>query len=88
MQTAKMGVCWTSYVRVAEADYRKLRAALWPGQVGVTMETPKLEAITLELQLDWDRIGVMFATFGLACGGVATVVYSVGFLIQALSHHV
>ena len=52
------------------------------------METPKIEAITLELQLDWDRIGVMFATFGLACGGVATLVYSVGFPIQALSHHV
>ena len=53
-----------------------------------TMEAPKIGTITLELQLDWDRIGVLFASFGIACGGVATVVYSVGFLIQALAHHV
>ena len=43
------------------------------------MEAPKIGTITLELQLDWDRIGVLFASFGIA---------SVGFLIQALAHHV
>jgi hypothetical protein len=48
------------------------------------MEAPKIGTITLELQLDWDR----FASFGIACGGIATVVYSVGFLIQALAHRV
>ena len=53
-----------------------------------TMEAPKIGTVTLELHLDWDRIGVLFASFGIACGGIATVVYSVGFLIQALAHHV
>ena len=52
------------------------------------MEASKIGTITLELHLDWDRIGVLFASFGIACGGIATVVYSVGFLIQALAHHV
>jgi hypothetical protein len=52
------------------------------------MEAPKIGTITMELPLDWDRTGVRFATFGTACGGVATLVYSVGFPIQALSHHV
>jgi hypothetical protein len=52
------------------------------------MEAPKIGNITMELPLDWDRIGVLFAAFGIACGGVATLVYSVGFPIQALSHHV
>jgi hypothetical protein len=52
------------------------------------MEAPKIGTITLELQLDWDRIGVLLASFGIACGGIATVLYSIGFLIQALAHHV
>jgi hypothetical protein len=52
------------------------------------MEAPRIGTVTLELQLDWDRIGVLFASFGIACGGIATVVYSVGFLVQALTHHV
>jgi hypothetical protein len=52
------------------------------------MEAPKIGTVTLELHLDWDRIGVLFTSFGIACGGIATVVYSVGFLIQALAHHV
>jgi hypothetical protein len=38
-------------------------------------------------QFDWDRVGVLFATFGIACSGIATVLYSVGFLIQAWSHY-
>jgi hypothetical protein len=52
------------------------------------MEAPRIGIVTLELQLDWDRIGVLFASFGIACGGIATVVYSIGFLVQALTHHV
>ena len=52
------------------------------------MEAPKIGTITLELQLDWDRIGVLFASFGIGCAGIATVVYSVAFLIQAMAHHV
>jgi hypothetical protein len=64
-----------------------LSSAPWPAKEEI-MEAPKIGTITLELQLDWDRIGVLFASFGIACGGVATVVYSVGFLIQALAHHV
>ena len=52
------------------------------------MEAPRIGTVTLELRLDWDRIGVLFASFGIACGGIATVVYSVGFLVQALVHHV
>ena len=52
------------------------------------MEAPRIGTVTLELRLDWDRIGVLFASFGIACGGVATVVYSVGFLVQALAHYV
>jgi hypothetical protein len=52
------------------------------------MEPPKIGTITLELQLDWDRVGVLFASFGIACGGIATVIYSIGFLVQALSRPV
>jgi hypothetical protein len=52
------------------------------------MEAPRIGTVTLELRLDWDRIGVLFASFGIACGGIATVVYSVGFLVQALAHYV
>jgi hypothetical protein len=52
------------------------------------MEAPRIGTVTLELQLDWDRSGVLFASFGIACGGIATVVYSIGFLVQALTHHV
>ena len=52
------------------------------------MEAPRIGTVTLEVRLDWDRIGVLFASFGIACGGIATVVYSVGFLVQALVHHV
>jgi hypothetical protein len=44
-------------------------------------------SIASSRQFDWDLVGVLFATFGIACSGVATVLYSVGFLIQALSHH-
>ncbi len=51
------------------------------------MKTPDIISITSNRQLDWDRIGVVFVTFGIACSGIATVLYSVGFLIQALSHH-
>jgi hypothetical protein len=56
------------------------------GAKGVIVETPR--TVTVDLQLDWDRVGLLFATFGVACGGLATVFYSIGFLIQALSHHV
>jgi hypothetical protein len=55
---------------------------------GVTVETPRTGLVTVDLRLDWDRVGLLFATFGVACGGLATVFYSIGFLIQALSHHV
>jgi hypothetical protein len=51
------------------------------------MEAPKIGIITLELRLDWDRVGALFATFGIACAGIATVVDSIGFLVQALTHH-
>jgi hypothetical protein len=52
------------------------------------METPKIGTITMELRLDWDRIGVLFVAFAIACTGIAIVVNSIGFLIQALTHHV
>jgi hypothetical protein len=51
------------------------------------METPRIGTVTIDPRLDWDRVGVLFATFGIACGGLATVFYGLGFLIQALSHH-
>jgi hypothetical protein len=44
-------------------------------------------SIASSRQFDWDQVGVVFVTFGIACSGIATVLYSVGFLIQALSHH-
>ena len=50
------------------------------------MEPPKIGTITLELQLD--RVGVLSASLCIACGGIATVIYSIGFLVQALSQHV
>ncbi len=52
------------------------------------METSRIGTITVDLHLDWDRVGILFATFGIACAGLATVLYSVGFVLQALSHHV
>jgi hypothetical protein len=58
------------------------------GAKGVTVETPRTGLVTVDLRLDWDRVGLLFATFGVACGGLATVFYSIGFLIQALSRHV
>ena len=61
---------------------------LYSGQGDVTVETPSIGSVTSDLPLDWDRVGLLFATFGIACAGLATVVYSVGFLIQALSPHV
>ena len=51
------------------------------------MDTPRIGTITLDLRLDWDRVGVLLATFGVACGGLATVLYGIGFLLQVLSHH-
>ena len=51
------------------------------------MKTPKIVSIAADRPVDWDRIGVVFVTFGIACSGIATLLYSVGFLIQALSHH-
>ena len=57
--------------------------------VAETIHTAAPFGITAHVErLDWDRIGVLFASFGIACGGVATVVYSVGFLVQALAHYV
>jgi hypothetical protein len=44
-------------------------------------------SIAASRQFDWDRVGILFATFGIACSGIATVLYSVGFLIQALFNH-
>jgi hypothetical protein len=52
------------------------------------VEAPKIGTVTLELQLDWDRIGILLVGFGMACSGVATILYSAGFLVQALAHHV
>jgi hypothetical protein len=53
----------------------------------IDVKPPQSAIITTERQVDWDRIGVVFVTFGIACSGVATLLYSVGFLIQALAHH-
>ena len=36
------------------------------------MEAPRIGTVTLELRLDWDRIGVLFASFGIACGPIDT----------------
>jgi hypothetical protein len=44
-------------------------------------------SIVSSRQFDWDQVGVVFVTFGIACSGIATVLYSVGFLIQAFSNH-
>ena len=52
-----------------------------------SVEIPRTRTITVDFRLDWDRLGVVLATFGIACAGLATVLYSTGFLIQALSHH-
>lgn len=52
------------------------------------MDTHQIGTITLKLHLDWDRIGLVLVGFGIACAGIATVLYGAGFLVQALSHHV
>lgn len=51
------------------------------------MEASQDFSVTAERPVDWDRIGMMFVTFGIACSGIATLLYGLGFLIQALSHH-
>jgi hypothetical protein len=51
------------------------------------VKTSAIVSIASSRQFDWDQVGVLFVTFGIACSGIATVLYSVGFLIQALSHH-
>jgi hypothetical protein len=51
------------------------------------VESPDIVTIATARQLYWDRVGVVFVTFAIACSGVATLLYSVGFLIQALSRH-
>jgi hypothetical protein len=53
----------------------------------IKVEAPQNVSIVADRPVDWDRIGVVFVTFGIACSGIATLLYSVGFLIQALSHH-
>jgi hypothetical protein len=52
-----------------------------------SVRIPRARTITVDFRLDWERLGVVLATFGIACAGLATVLYSTGFLIQALSHH-
>jgi hypothetical protein len=52
-----------------------------------TVEASRVGTITVDLRLDWDRIGFLFVTFGIACTGIATVLHGIGLLIQALSHH-
>lgn len=54
----------------------------------IKVEASENVTVVADRQVDWDRIGVVLVTFGIACSGVATVLYSVGFLIKALSHHV
>ena len=71
-----------------EASYRMPSVSPLRGRAGVNMETPKIGTVSLELQLDWDRIGLLLVGFGIACSGLATILYSVGFLVQAWSHHV
>ena len=51
------------------------------------MKTSAIGSIASSRRFDWDQVGVLFVTFGIACSGIATVLYSVGFLIQALSNH-
>jgi hypothetical protein len=52
------------------------------------VEPSKIGSVTFDLQLDWDRIGILLVGFGMACSGVATILYGAGFLVQALAHHV
>jgi hypothetical protein len=59
----------------------------WQRRGRSKVETSAIVSIANSRQFDWDRVGVLFATFGIACSGIARVLYSVGFLIQAWSHH-
>ena len=59
----------------------------WQRRGRSKVEMSAIVSIANRRQFDWDRVGVLFATFGIACSGIATVLYSVGFLIQAWSHH-
>jgi hypothetical protein len=52
------------------------------------METSRTGTITVDLRLDWDRVGGLMATFGIACAGFATVLHGTGLLTRALSRHV
>jgi hypothetical protein len=52
------------------------------------VEASENVSIMADRQVDWDRIGVVLVTFGIACSGIATVLYSVAFLIKALADHV
>jgi hypothetical protein len=58
----------------------------WATTRRIKVEAPHTITIAADRPVDWDRIGVVFVTFGIACSGIATLLYSVGFLIQALHH--
>ena len=51
----------------------------------MTVETPRIILHDpVDLRLDWDGIGILFTTFGIACAGLATVLYSVDNLHSGL----
>ena len=53
------------------------------------MDALKSSTVTLVPQPDWhDRVALLLVGFAIACSGIATVLYSAGFVVQALFHHV
>jgi hypothetical protein len=45
-----------------------------------------MSASTSQSQLEpWERIAVLLVTFAVACSGFATVLYGIGFLINAVA---
>jgi hypothetical protein len=80
------GMCAAIHSRESRKAYQ-WRSIHWQRPGGFKVEASQDFSVTAERPVDWDRIGMMFVTFGIACSGIATLLYGLGFLIQALSHH-
>lgn len=40
-----------------------------------------------EIQIEpWERVAILLVTFAIACCGIATLLYGLGFLLNALDH--
>ena len=75
------------FIGIRRSKHGQWQATHWQRRGRSEVKTSAIVSIASSRRFDWDQVGVLFVTFGIACSGIATVLYSVGFLIQALSNH-